>query len=177
MSQIILHHYPLSTFSEKVRLALGLKGLAYGSVDIAPMPPRPLLNALTGGYRKLFNHAWQPIVSVNVSLGREDTIAQGRQDLARQYAGGRLGVSFTPAAKWGVALGYSVQSSRYQAQDAFFGVARRDDYDAFDAAVTYLINRNLSLRAEALLSKNRANIELLSFRRDIFALKLRYEFK
>ena len=52
MSQIILHHYPLSTFSEKVRLALGLKGLAYGSVDIAPMPPRPLLNALTGGYRK-----------------------------------------------------------------------------------------------------------------------------
>ena len=52
MTQIILHHYPLSTFSEKVRLALGLKGLAYGSVDIAPMPPRPLLNALTGGYRK-----------------------------------------------------------------------------------------------------------------------------
>ena len=32
MSQIILHHYPLSSFSEKVRLALGLKGLAYGSV-------------------------------------------------------------------------------------------------------------------------------------------------
>jgi hypothetical protein len=132
---------------------------------------------LTGGYRKLFNHAWQPILSANVSLGREDTIAQGRQDLARQYAGGRLGVSFTPAAKWGVAIGYSVQSSRYQAQDAFFGVTRKDDYDAVDAAVTYLINRNLSLRAEALLSKNRANIELLSFRRDIFALKLRYEFK
>ena len=35
-----------------MRLALGLKGLAYGSVDIAPMPPRQLLNALTGGYRK-----------------------------------------------------------------------------------------------------------------------------
>ena len=53
MPQIILHHYALSTFSEKVRLALGLKGLAYGSVDVAPMPPRPLLNALTGGYRKV----------------------------------------------------------------------------------------------------------------------------
>jgi len=53
MSQLILHHYPLSTFSEKVRVALGLKGLSYGSVDIAPMPPRPLLNALTGGYRKV----------------------------------------------------------------------------------------------------------------------------
>ena len=42
-----------------------------------------------------------------------------------------------------------MQSSRYQAQDAFFGVARQDDYDAIYAAVTYLINRNLSLRAES----------------------------
>ena len=132
---------------------------------------------LTGGYRKLFDHVWQPVLSASASLGREDTIAQGRKDLARKYAGGRLGVSFTPAAKWGVAIGYSVQNSRYQAPDAFLRVARRDDYQAVDAAITYLINRNLSLRGEALLSKNRSNIELLSFRRDIFAVKLRYEFK
>ena len=51
---------------------------------------------LTGGYRKLFNHRWQPILSASASLGRENTIAQGRQDLARQYAGGRVGVCFTP---------------------------------------------------------------------------------
>jgi glutathione S-transferase len=62
MSSVILHHYPLSTFSEKVRLALGFKGLAYGSVDIAPMPPRPLLNALTGGYRKV------PVLQVGADI-------------------------------------------------------------------------------------------------------------
>ena len=50
--QIILHHYPLSPFSEKVRLAIGIKGLAWGSVDIPPAPPRPLLTPLTGGYRR-----------------------------------------------------------------------------------------------------------------------------
>ena len=49
MPTLILHHYPLSTFSEKVRVALGLKGLAWRSVDIAPAPPRPLLSPLTGG--------------------------------------------------------------------------------------------------------------------------------
>ena len=52
MSEIILHHYPFSTFSEKVRTALGLKGLAWRSVEIAGLPPRPLLSPLTGGYRR-----------------------------------------------------------------------------------------------------------------------------
>ena len=52
MSDLILHHYAFSTFSEKVRAALGYKGLAYGSVEIAGLPPRPLLTPLTGGYRR-----------------------------------------------------------------------------------------------------------------------------
>ena len=34
MADLILHHYPFSTFSEKVRAVLGYKGLAYGSVEI-----------------------------------------------------------------------------------------------------------------------------------------------
>lgn len=49
---IILHHYEFSTFSQKVRTALGLKGLAWRSVEIAGLPPRPLLEPLTGGYRR-----------------------------------------------------------------------------------------------------------------------------
>jgi glutathione S-transferase len=53
MSELILHHYAFSTFSEKVRVALGLKGLAYRSVDIPGLPPRPLLAPLTGGYRRV----------------------------------------------------------------------------------------------------------------------------
>lgn len=52
MSDIILHHYPFSSFSEKVRTALGVKGLAWRSVEIAGLPPRPLLSPLTGGYRR-----------------------------------------------------------------------------------------------------------------------------
>lgn len=52
MNDIILHHYPFSPFSEKVRTALGHKGLAWRSVEIAGVPPRPLLTPLTGGYRR-----------------------------------------------------------------------------------------------------------------------------
>ena len=49
---IILHHYDISPYSEKVRLGLGLKGLAWASVEIPVIMPKPDLTALTGGYRK-----------------------------------------------------------------------------------------------------------------------------
>ena len=51
-STVILHHYPASPFSEKVRLVLGLKGLQWASVEIPNIMPRPHLMPLTGGYRR-----------------------------------------------------------------------------------------------------------------------------
>ena len=52
MTELILHHYPASPFSEKARLMLGFKGLSWRSVLISPVMPKPDLVALTGGYRK-----------------------------------------------------------------------------------------------------------------------------
>ena len=52
MSDLILHHYDMSPFAEKVRLMLGFKGLAWRSVHIPPVMPKPDVIALTGGYRK-----------------------------------------------------------------------------------------------------------------------------
>jgi glutathione S-transferase len=52
MTQIILHNYPQSPVAEKVRVGLGIKGLAWASVEIPRIPPRPLLLPLTGGYRR-----------------------------------------------------------------------------------------------------------------------------
>lgn len=51
-ADIILHHYPTSPFSEKVRLILGYKNLPWKSVIIPTISPKPDLLALTGGYRK-----------------------------------------------------------------------------------------------------------------------------
>ncbi len=52
MSDLILHHYAGSPFSEKVRLVLGMKGLAWRSVDVPAILPKPDVVALTGGYRR-----------------------------------------------------------------------------------------------------------------------------
>ena len=52
MPDLILHHYPTSPFSEKIRLVLGYKKLAWKSVIIPAIMPKPHVLALTGGYRK-----------------------------------------------------------------------------------------------------------------------------
>jgi len=52
MTDIILHHYPTSPFSEKIRLVMGYKRLAWKSVLIPSIMPKPDVLALTGGYRK-----------------------------------------------------------------------------------------------------------------------------
>ena len=52
MNDLILHHYPSSPFSEKIRLVLGYKKLPWRSVLIPPIMPKPDVVALTGGYRK-----------------------------------------------------------------------------------------------------------------------------
>lgn len=51
--ELILHHYPTSPYSEKARLALGLKSLAWRSLEVSPILPRPYTLPLTGGFRRI----------------------------------------------------------------------------------------------------------------------------
>ena len=50
--ELILHHYPESLFSEKARAMLNARGLAWRSVIIPMIMPRPDTIPLTGGYRR-----------------------------------------------------------------------------------------------------------------------------
>jgi glutathione S-transferase len=52
MTELILHHYAGSPFSEKVRLILGFKKLPWRSVIVPNAMPKPDVVALTGGYRR-----------------------------------------------------------------------------------------------------------------------------
>jgi glutathione S-transferase len=62
MNNVVLHHYPASPFAEKARLMLGYKGLAWKSVFIPMVMPKPDVMALTGGYRKT------PILQVGADI-------------------------------------------------------------------------------------------------------------
>ena len=95
MSHIILHHYAFSSFSEKLRLALGMKGLAYHSVDIPGVPPRPLLNPLTGGYRRV------PVLQIGADIWCDTNIILPALERLHPTP------SFYPAGCEGVARGLS----------------------------------------------------------------------
>ncbi|RYF26801.1 MAG: glutathione S-transferase family protein [Comamonadaceae bacterium] len=51
-TELILHHYPSSPFAQKIRSALGFKQLAWNSVVVPSIMPKPDVVALTGGYRR-----------------------------------------------------------------------------------------------------------------------------
>jgi hypothetical protein len=128
------------------------------------------------GYRKAFIGNWQPLLTISGNYGKEHN-TEGRPDLGREIYGGRVALAVTPRPKWAVSVGATYQNSQYDGPDVLLATTRKDDYYAADATASYAYTRNLSLRAELLVSKNDSNLELYSYRRDILAFKVRYDFK
>ena len=62
MPELILHHYDMSPFAEKIRLALGVKGLTWRSVQTPMVLPKPDHFELTGGYRRV------PVLQVGADI-------------------------------------------------------------------------------------------------------------
>lgn len=59
---LILHHYDISPFAEKIRLVFGFKSLAWQSVIQPMVLPKPDLVSLTGGYRRI------PVLQIGADL-------------------------------------------------------------------------------------------------------------
>lgn len=97
MIEIILHHYATSVFSERVRLAFGLKQLTWRSVLIPSMMPKPDLLPLTGGYRRT------PVMQIGADIYCDtQLILRKIESLHPQstlYPGGSEGLS-TALAWW-----------------------------------------------------------------------------
>lgn len=128
------------------------------------------------GYRRAFIGNWQPLLTATVNVGQEHN-TEGRADLGRDIYGGRIALAVTPAPQWALSMGGTYQKSRYQGQDSLLLTTRKDNYYAVDAVASYAYTRNLSLRAELLLSKNDSDLALFEFRRDTLVFKVRYDFK
>ena len=154
MSDLILHHYPTSPFAEKIRLIFGYKQLAWKSVFIPMIMPKPDLTALTGGYRKT------PVLQVGADIycdtalicdvlehiGPKPTIypdaVKGAARIVAQWADSALftaamAYNFQPAGVAQVFAGAPVESVQAFVTDrgAMRGGAAR--MSSADAAATY----------------------------------------
>jgi hypothetical protein len=134
------------------------------------------------GYRRAIIHPWQPLLRASLYLGKEDVRSTLRSDLSRDVYGARAAVSLTPAPKWGLNVGATYQRSDYDGGDplppGFPPLPARDDsYWAAEVSASYALTREFSVRGELLLTKNNSNNPLYEYRRNVMALKVRYEFK
>lgn len=112
MPDLILHHYPMSPFSEKVRAVLGFKKLAWQSVLIPTVMPKPDLLALTGGYRKT------PVLQIGADIYCDTAlicdVLEHIQPSPSLYPEGQKGLART-LAQWAdstlfwAAMGYNLQ--------------------------------------------------------------------
>ena len=135
MSDLILHHFDYSPFAEKARLTLGLKRLAWRSVQIPMIMPKPDLMPLTGGYRKT------PVLQIGADIYCDTRLIA--RELERRFPsptlfpGGNRGLSlalthwadtafFEPGAGLSMALTQEVPEAVIIDRKAFFNFMNFD---------------------------------------------------
>ena len=93
---IILHHFDASPFSEKIRLIFGIKRIAWTSVLISRIMPRPDLMPMTGGYRRT------PVLQIGADIYCDTQCIMG--ELERRYPEPSLLPKGTEGLAWGSAM-------------------------------------------------------------------------
>jgi glutathione S-transferase len=151
---LILHHFDWSPFAEKARLALGLKRLAWQSVQIPMILPKPDLMPLTGGYRKT------PVLQIGADIYCDTRLIA--RELERRYPtpalfpDGNRGVSlalshwsdtafFAPGAALSMALAKEVPEAVISDRKLFFNFM---DFTRLEQDVPHMLTQ---LRANAAL--------------------------
>ena len=158
MLDLILHHYPMSPFSEKIRLVFGYKKLAWKSVIIPRTMPKPDVVALTGGYRRT------PVLQIGADIYCDTALicdvlehrqpspslhppgSKGGDRIIAQWADSTLfwaamGYSFSPAGAAFIFQGEAPEVAKTFAEDRAKmrgGASRMHPGDATSAYKSYL---------------------------------------
>lgn len=102
---LILHQYEISPFSEKVRVAFGIKGLTWHACDQPVINPKPEMARLTGGYRRI------PVLQIGADVWFDSLYII--EELERRFP--------TPPAFAGSGIGVANAFSRWSDNELFMG--------------------------------------------------------
>jgi len=92
----ILHHFDQSPFSEKIRIIFGFKQVAWNSVRISRIMPRPDLMPMTGGYRRT------PVMQIGADIYCDTQCIT--RELERRFPQPRLLPKVLEGLVWGIAM-------------------------------------------------------------------------
>lgn len=118
--ELILHHYDYSSFSEKIRLIMGLKSLSWRSVIIPAVAPKPNLTPLTGGYRRT------PVLQIGADIYCDT------QAILRELERRHPTPSFYPSGSAGLADGFAYWAEKFMFSPAVgitFALGNNDEFD------------------------------------------------
>lgn len=134
------------------------------------------LFAVGGGLRRVLGGPSQLALTASANIGQEQNRRE-RRDLARDLYGGRLGLTLTPYDTLSVYVAASAQGSYYMEADAFLFERRRDWFYALEAGSDKTLDKNWSFRFDVAMTRNRSNIDLYDFNRNVASVKLRYDLR
>lgn len=126
-----------------------------------------------------YAHAFRrdgPIVFVGGYLGEEDERAAARPDLGHRFYGLRAGGQYKISERLHAFLNGNAEHRRYGGEDAIFLVTRRDRYYTATLGVTYVPAKMWKITPQIMLTRNRSNIEIDDFRREIYSVTVRRDF-
>ncbi len=163
MNPLILHHFDASPFAEKIRLALGIKRLAWRSVDIPMILPKPDLMPLTGGYRKT------PVLQIGAEIYCDTSLIlqvlerrapeptlfpEGSRGLALAVASWSDKAFFEPGAALSMALNSEIPEPVLTDRKAFFEFM---DFGELETCAPHMLGQFLAQAAlvEDLLADGR----------------------
>jgi glutathione S-transferase len=171
MIDLYFHHYVTSPFAEKIRLIFGLKGLTWHSVLQPSIMPKPDLQALTGGYRRI------PILQIGNEIVCDTTLiadvlehlapapslfpngCEGAARVVAQWAdstvfAAAMAYNFQPAGAAELFAGQSSETGALFAADRKAmrgGGARLASEDAEGFFRSYLLRMNQMLKGQAFM--------------------------
>lgn len=138
-------------------------------------------DALNLGLRFRPSGTWRPEAELMLTGAREKALAADRQDLSRDLAGLRIGLSLVPAASWQVALSANWLSSDYAQPDPLLLVTREDRYRSTELVLAWRpqipLLSDFTVRFEVSNTVNRSNLSLYEYKRRAGAIRVRYDFK
>ena len=135
------------------------------------------LTALSASYRQVWLRRWQPVLNATVFYGDEHN-RENRGDLGRVIQGASADLTVSPSPFWALNAGIAYSQSDYDAPIPLIDVTRRDRNLGASLGAVYLVNRNLSVRAEYIYARNTSNLSgLYEYVRHVGVLKVRYDFK
>jgi glutathione S-transferase len=162
MSELILHHYDTSPFSEKMRLIFGYKKIAWRSVSIPSLMPKPDVIALTGAYRKT------PIVQVGKDIYCDTALiakrVESRVPLPTLYPPGQSGAAellaqWADTALFWTVIAYTLQPAGFAVLFAGSTAEQQKAFAADRAPFTAGMVRAKPADAEAALQTYLARLE------------------